>query len=65
MAIGANSLIFAVLRLPAGSALRAAMRGSVPATTKYAGSVAEDLRPRTWGISGRGAGRARPPGGEG
>jgi len=32
---------------------------------KYAGSVAEDLRPRTWGISGRGACRARPPGGEG
>jgi hypothetical protein len=34
MATGANSLIFAVLRLPAGSPLRAAMRGSVPATTK-------------------------------
>jgi hypothetical protein len=28
MAIGVNSLIFAVLRLPAGSALRAAMRGA-------------------------------------
>ena len=32
---------------------------------KYAGSVAEDLRPRTWGISGRGACRARLPGEEG
>jgi len=34
MAIGADSLNFAALRLPAGPALRAAMRGSVPATTK-------------------------------
>ena len=31
---------------------------------EYAGSVAEDLRPRTWGISGRGACRARLPGEE-
>jgi hypothetical protein len=44
MAIGANSLNFAVLRLPAGPALRAAMRGSVPATTKCMRSLHDQFQ---------------------